>query len=178
MNILKKIVSFGMSSIVVCLYAQNYSIENGQFNSASGYSVSALFSEGSVVGSVESGVSSNSEFQVESGAILIPLGTTSGINSPGLLPLTFSVKNNYPNPFNARTQIVFTVPESSNTQVEIYDCKGQSVRYLVNKPLDAGEYTLEWDGLNFSGIELPSGLYIANIQSGNHSGTIKMLLLK
>ncbi len=178
MNILKIIAFWGVSSLVVCLYAQNYSVENGQFNSASGYSESASFLEESVVGSVESGTSSNGEFQVESGAILIPLGPTSDINSAELLPWTFSFKDNYPNPFNARTQIVFTVPESSNTRVEIYNCKGQSVRYLVNKPLDAGEYTLEWDGLNFSGIELPSGLYIANIQSGNHSGIIKMLLLK
>jgi hypothetical protein len=178
MRIFKKRVLLGLALLTSCIYAQNYSVERGQFYSASGYSESDSFSEYSVIGGTESGTSSNSEFQLESGAVLLSSGSLTEIDSGMLLPLSFSIQDNFPNPFNARTHIMFTIPELQTTVVEIFDCNGRVVRTLIHQPLNAGQYFLEWDGFDDAGLELSSGLYLTRIQTGYHSDVIKMLLLK
>ncbi|MEA1972289.1 MAG: hypothetical protein U9N34_03220, partial [Candidatus Cloacimonadota bacterium] len=41
--------------------------------------------------------------------------------------------NNYPNPFNPNTKIVFTIPKPAQVKLEIFNIKGQKVKTLINE---------------------------------------------
>ena len=85
----------------------------------------------------------------------------------------FIIKQNYPNPFNPSTKMNFSIPQSENVMLKIYDVLGRQITTLVNEEKPAGNYTLEFDGSN-----LPSGVYFYQIHAGDFIETKKMLLLK
>jgi len=97
----------------------------------------------------------------------------------GLVPDSYYLSPNSPNPFNPGTTIHFELPEASKTNLSIFNVKGQWVQNLVlNEDLPAGSYTKEWDGKDHLGKDLPSGVYICRMQSGNFVQKQEMLLLK
>ncbi len=89
------------------------------------------------------------------------------------IPVKFSLHQNYPNPFNPVTKIKFDLPKSSNVTIKIYDAIGREVSTLVNEKLNAGVYSVDWDGANY-----PSGVYFYQITSGSYIETKKMILIK
>ena len=89
------------------------------------------------------------------------------------IPNSFKLEQNYPNPFNPSTTIKYSVPENSFINLSVYNLLGERITELVNETLAAGEYRTDFDA-----TELPSGIYIAKLESGNHKQTIKMILLK
>jgi hypothetical protein len=89
------------------------------------------------------------------------------------LPQGFNITQNYPNPFNPSTKIEYSIPEASFVLLKIYDILGNEVASLVNQEQSAGTYRAD-----FSGNGLASGLYIAKLQAGDYTKTIKMSLLK
>lgn len=89
------------------------------------------------------------------------------------LPLDFSLKTNYPNPFNPGTAIEYEVARSSHVRLEVYNILGQKVKTLVNQTLSPGKYKV-----NFDGTGLPSGLYVYRLQADGFSENRKMLLLR
>lgn len=89
------------------------------------------------------------------------------------IPESFDIKQNYPNPFNPSTNIEYTIPEATLVQLKVYDVLGNEVAELVNEEQSAGTYRADFFAEN-----LASGLYIAKLQAGNYSKTIKMTLLK
>ncbi len=89
------------------------------------------------------------------------------------LPDGYALRQNYPNPFNPTTQIAFDLPSSGFVTLKVYDLLGREIATLVNQDLNPGTY-----GVPFSGENLPSGTYIATMQSGDYRATRKMLLMK
>jgi len=85
----------------------------------------------------------------------------------------FQLKQNYPNPFNPTTNIEFSIPQSSNVKLVIYNQLGQTVATLVNERLSAGGYSVDWDAKG-----LPSGVYFYRISAGDFTQTRKLLLTK
>jgi hypothetical protein len=94
----------------------------------------------------------------------------------GNLPTVYSLSQNYPNPFNPTTTINFALPEASHVSLDIYNVLGQKVRTLVNEPLAANNYEVEWDGRNETGSEVASGIYFYKLQTDNFVNTKKMIL--
>lgn len=88
-------------------------------------------------------------------------------------PIQFNVSQNYPNPFNPSTRIEFSIPQSSNVELKIYDSLGQLVDILLNDELSPGFHSIEWNASKYA-----SGLYFYQINSSTFSETKKMLLLK
>jgi hypothetical protein len=84
----------------------------------------------------------------------------------------------YPNPFDQRTDIVYTLPEAGNTKAVIYDMNGREIETLVNEYQTAGDYKYDWDASNANNSNTLSGIYILKITSGNHSGIVKLVLIK
>ncbi len=89
------------------------------------------------------------------------------------IPNSFSIHQNYPNPFNPVTKIRFDVPKPTFVNLIIYDILGKEVAALVNEELKAGEYSVDWNALNY-----PSGVYFYKLAAGEFSETKKMVLLK
>ncbi|MEI7812296.1 MAG: T9SS type A sorting domain-containing protein [Ignavibacteria bacterium] len=85
----------------------------------------------------------------------------------------FSLEQNYPNPFNPTTVISYSIPNSSNVTVKVYDVLGRLVATLVNMAQEAGSYTVSFDGSRLS-----AGIYYYKIQSGSYTASQKMLLIK
>ncbi len=87
--------------------------------------------------------------------------------------------NNYPNPFNPQTTISFATTESmDNTEITVFNSKGQKVKTLFNEILSAGNHSVVWDGRDDAGLAVASGIYLYKMYSGNYSFTRKMILLK
>ncbi|MBK7378752.1 MAG: T9SS type A sorting domain-containing protein [Ignavibacteriales bacterium] len=73
-------------------------------------------------------------------------------------PKEFSLKQNFPNPFNPSTTINFTIPEKSFVTLKIYDMLGREVAELVNEELETGSFEKTFEASSFS-----SGVYIYRI---------------
>jgi hypothetical protein len=99
-------------------------------------------------------------------------------NQTAQLPKSFELNQNFPNPFNANTQIRFAVPKASHVRLEVFDILGRKVKTLVNENLTAGYKQVIWDGTNESGDDVASGVYFYRIKSVDFATTKKMVLLK
>jgi len=88
-------------------------------------------------------------------------------------PLTFELAQNYPNPFNPTTNIQFSIPESGNVKLSVYNLVGEEVAVLVNGFRQAGTFEVNFDASNLS-----TGVYLYKLQSANSVQTMKMMLLK
>ena len=86
---------------------------------------------------------------------------------------TFSLLQSYPNPFNPSTKIKYSIPQTSQVQIKVFDVLGNEIETLVNEEQPAGTYELTW----YAG-QLPSGVYFYQLKAGDFVETKKMLLLK
>ncbi|MCP4632413.1 MAG: T9SS type A sorting domain-containing protein, partial [candidate division Zixibacteria bacterium] len=93
----------------------------------------------------------------------------SGINTPVMTTLL----SNYPNPFNAQTNIQFNLAIAGNVKLDIYNILGQKVDNLFDVHLDSGHHSVMWDAEKFS-----SGIYYYQMTTDKTSLTKKMILIK
>jgi len=100
-------------------------------------------------------------------------GSLTSIKLENNLPTEFRLLQNYPNPFNPTTVIEFSIPNTSQVSLEVFNIKGEKVNQLLNEELNAGKYQFKFDA-----SQLSSGLYFYKIVSGKYSATKKMLLVK
>ena len=98
----------------------------------------------------------------------------------GTLPSRFVLHQNYPNPFNPSTTFRFALPQTEHATLDIYALTGQHVRKLIDEPLAAGVYALEWNGADKNGKPVGTGVYLyrLSIDDGRFTETRRMLLLK
>ncbi len=90
----------------------------------------------------------------------------------------FALGDIYPNPFNPRVNIHFTVNKTMNVVAEIYNVRGQRIKTLQRGILDAGRHDLSWDSRDEAGQSSPTGTYLLRIMAGTQEYRRKMLLLK
>lgn len=95
-----------------------------------------------------------------------------------LTPTVFAVEQNYPNPFNPMTTIRYALPKTDDVEIRVYNITGQQVKTLVDKPHEAGYYSVVWDGRNDLGSQVSSGTYFYVIKAGKNEAMRKMVLLK
>jgi hypothetical protein len=86
---------------------------------------------------------------------------------------SYSLSNNYPNPFNPSTKITYSIPERENVSLKVFDLLGSEVVELVKGEIETGTYDI-----NFNASNLPSGVYFYRLQAGSFVQTRKMILLK
>lgn len=90
-----------------------------------------------------------------------------------LTPTEFKLEQNYPNPFNPSTLITYSLSNSGNVSLKIYDVIGKEVAQLVNGYQNAGKH-----GVSFDASNLSSGVYFYHLISGTFISTKKMNLLR
>jgi transglutaminase-like putative cysteine protease len=99
------------------------------------------------------------------------------IESMGILPditLTdFYLRQNYPNPFNSTTTFCFHLPMPSFVTLKVVDLLGREIETLISGHHPAGEYRIRW-----TAEDLPSGLYIYRLKTGEFEETKKLILQK
>ena len=94
------------------------------------------------------------------------------------LPTSYALHNNYPNPFNPVTNILYDIPELTDVKLEIFNVMGQRVRTLAQGTHEAGRYQIVWNATNDIGESLSSGMYIYRIQAGDFVSVKKLVLMK
>ncbi len=96
-------------------------------------------------------------------------------SAPGGVTRMFS---SIPNPYNQRTTVRFSLAQSGQAQVAIYDAAGRRVRTIVDGDLDAGAHELVWDGADDAGRALPAGVYWARLDDGVQESSSKLVSLR
>ena len=90
-----------------------------------------------------------------------------------VIPLEYRLEQNFPNPFNPKTVINYELRVTSNAKLKVYDVLGNEVAELVNEKQNAGSYSVDFDGSNFS-----SGIYFYRLNAGEFSETKRMMLIR
>jgi len=104
------------------------------------------------------------------------LKTTLGsvaIDDEVVRPVSFELKENYPNPFNPSTTIGFSIPTAGMVELTVYDITGRAVQTLHQGFLTAGKHQY-----TFAGNDLASGAYFYALKSQGFQDVKKMLLVK
>lgn len=138
-----------------------------QFTEHTEYFVTAVNDEG-----VESEPSNTIEW-------LIPA------NDENFIPQTSVVMNqNYPNPFaadnsrSAFTTISFELPQNAQTELAVYNIKGEKIITLCDQLLEKGNHTCYWDGNNSQGKRAASGVYFYKLQTPKETQIKKLNLIR
>jgi hypothetical protein len=97
-------------------------------------------------------------------------GITSNENG---IPRKFDLKQNYPNPFNPVTKINYEVSKNEFVSIKIYDMLGREIATLVNKQIEAGYYTYDFDASSMA-----SGVYVCKMKAGTFEKSLRMTVLK
>lgn len=119
--------------------------------------------------------STNTSFYViGKNGVILKADNTVGISNVNLeVPIGYTLSQNFPNPFNPETNIKFSISQSGNVKLTVFDITGKEVESLVNEKLSAGTYAY-----NFNASNLPSGTYFYKIETDNFVETKKMVLIK
>lgn len=93
-------------------------------------------------------------------------------------PDAVSLQAPYPNPFNAETVLVYSLPEAQSVDLSVYNLLGQRVRQLVQGVRAAGRHAVNWDGRDARGQTLTSGTYFIVLVAAGESHIHRALLLQ
>jgi len=99
------------------------------------------------------------------------------------IPSRSALLPNFPNPFNPETWIPFKLAQAADVQIQIYDVAGRLVRTLNLGKVDAGTYVSKakaayWDGKNYKGERVASGVYFYHIKAGQFTAVRRMVVQK
>jgi Secretion system C-terminal sorting domain len=94
-------------------------------------------------------------------------------DTPQIIPTSFKLEQNFPNPFNPSTVISYSLPKNSSVSLIVFDMLGRKVKTLVNGFSEAGVHSIRFDG-----NRLASGVYFYQLKSGDFIETRKMLYVR
>ncbi|MCE2447921.1 MAG: T9SS type A sorting domain-containing protein [Candidatus Latescibacteria bacterium] len=106
-----------------------------------------------------------------------PTSISTPITTPAI-PTTSGLAPNFPNPFNASTQIAYRLASPGPVRLEIYNVLGQPVRTLVNQFQPAGFYQVRWDARDQRGAAVAAGVYLTHLRHPDGAQTRRLLYLK
>lgn len=87
--------------------------------------------------------------------------------------MDFSLSDNFPNPFNPSTKIVYTLPQPCRVVIELFDILGNSAGVILNGDLEAGSHSTV-----ISSEGLSSGVYLYKLSAAGFTQTKKMVVMK
>ncbi len=131
-------------------------LEDGNYN----YAVTALYDE------------------IESDPAVLAVEINGTSNDDNNVSLVTTLNDNYPNPFNPETTISYSIAQDDFVLIEVFNIRGQKVITLVRENLKKGAHNVVWNGLDKSGNQVNSGLYLYRMKVGNQTRTKKMTLIK
>ena len=88
-----------------------------------------------------------------------------------LMPLTYLLGQNYPNPCRAATTIRFALPVNNHVRISIYSLSGRLLETVINGKVRAGIHEVKWDTRKYS-----AGVYFYRIQTGGFVATKKLTI--
>ena len=104
----------------------------------------------------------------------VPISSLVSVNAPKQIPAEFRLEQNFPNPFNPSTTIIYHIPEQSFVSLTLYDVLGNKIETLVQREQSAGEHYVNFSAQNV----LSSGVYFYRLDAGKYSAYKKLMILK
>lgn len=101
------------------------------------------------------------------------MGVATSNEDDAFSPESFTLEQNFPNPFNPTTNIRFSLNEASTISLTVYNLLGQQIASVASGRFSAGEHTFSFDASSLS-----SGVYIYQLRNGSNLLTRKMTLIK
>jgi subtilisin family serine protease len=100
------------------------------------------------------------------------------LGSTPVIPTVYSLAQNYPNPFNPETTIRYGLPEAGKVRLSLYSIDGQLVMELDHGFKEAGYHQVIWNGRNYNGASVSSGVYFYRMEAEKFRDVKKMVFLK
>lgn len=94
------------------------------------------------------------------------------------LPSQYVLHLSYPNPFNSETVINYELPKSSHVTLRIYDITGKELITLIDQNQLPGVYQIKWNGIDWKGAAVSSGIYIYQLCAGSFVRSEKTIFIK
>ncbi|MBN2088924.1 SBBP repeat-containing protein [candidate division KSB1 bacterium] len=102
-----------------------------------------------------------------------------------IIPTTYRLFQNSPNPFNPTTSIQYHLAETADVALTIFDLAGKEVKKYQNNSQTAGQYTIDWNSRDASGQQVASGMYFCLLEilpkspaAKRFTAVKKMILMK
>ena len=106
-------------------------------------------------------------------------GTETDVESnTAKVPTESKLYMNYPNPFNPTTMIKFDISKAGHVKLAVYSIEGRLIRTLVDKNFNPGKFSINWDGRDVSGQQVPSGTYFYRLVTDKYDDVKKAILIK
>jgi len=93
-------------------------------------------------------------------------------------PRKFALLQNVPNPFSDFTEIRFRLPQKCMVKINIHDKNDRLIRVLITKEIDAGDYTVIWDGKTNDEQSIPAGIYYLKMTAADFEKKRKLVLIR
>ena len=102
------------------------------------------------------------------------------LSAARVLPSSYALFPNYPNPFNPSTTIPLAIPPgmAAPASLVLYNILGQTVRTWQLAQREAGFYNVTWDGRDDAGRSSGSGVYLVRLDTPGFEQTQKLLLVR
>jgi beta-glucanase (GH16 family) len=94
------------------------------------------------------------------------------------IPLSFSLGDAYPNPFNNNVVLPVSLQEPGVVQYSIYDIQGHLIDSGINKILDKGNNNIRWNATDQNGKSVSAGTYFIRVSNKDASINKKIVYLK
>jgi len=118
-----------------------------------------------------------SEIEAKTVVIAVNQGLYTGVEDPAGTGKS-TLAGNYPNPFSGKTTIEYTLSHSTTVVLEVFNINGKKARTLVDESLPAGSYTVQWDGTDDAGKQLPGGIYLYRLTNADATITRRCVMLR
>ena len=90
-----------------------------------------------------------------------------------ILPIKYSLEYPYPNPFNPKTSISFSIHKQSQISIKVFDIKGNLIKTLLNESMNVGYLQIKLNAECY-----PSEVYFVKLDAGKFTQTQKLMLVK
>lgn len=84
----------------------------------------------------------------------------------------------WPNPFNPKVSISFSLPSQEEASLQVFDSSGRWITTLLAGFIEAGQHRIQWEGRNEAGHALPSGVYLIRLRAGAATETSRLVLIR
>jgi len=89
-------------------------------------------------------------------------------------PLAFALAPAYPNPFQARTTLGYTLPAAHDVRLEVFDLLGRRVAVLVDERQPAGHHQAAFHAES----GLAAGVYVGRLRAGDQTALARFTLVR
>lgn len=103
---------------------------------------------------------------------------TTTVSDVAQSPVRMRLDGAWPNPFNPKTTISFTLDDSQPVELAVYDVSGRLVRLLDEGVRGPGSHSVPWDGRDQTGAGAASGVYMVRLTGREEVLTGKLLLAR